>query len=105
MNLGQKRYFHALCTVLAASGMKWGGRQRSAKDWKVLLISAHAAATQQEPGEVVEGLEGELVNLLHMRESTIDMPEGRGASLIEYALALCHTKGIKVPPRPAREVA
>jgi hypothetical protein len=95
----QRKLFHRLCSLIADSGMKWAGRARSATDWKVLLISAHAAARQEDPGEIVEGLEGEVVNLVLMRESTIDMPVQRAASLIDYTLALCHTHGIRVPAR------
>jgi hypothetical protein len=103
MTAEQRKLFHRLCTLIADSGMKWGGRQRSATDWKVLLVSAHAAATQQEPGVVEEGLEGELVNVLLMRESTVTMPQGRASSLIDYTLSLCHTHRIAVPARPTRQ--
>jgi hypothetical protein len=82
----QRKLFHRLCSLIADSGMKWAGR-------------AHAAARQEDPGEIVEGLEGEVVNLVLMRESTIDMPVQRAASLIDYTLALCHTHGIRVPAR------
>ena len=45
-------------------------------------MSAHAVATGQ-PGEVIQGLEGELVAI---RESTAKMSKERASSLIEYAL-------------------
>lgn len=80
-SLDQNALFHALCGELA--GRAWAGKPRSAVEWKVLLVSGHAVATQQG-AEVVEGLEGELVNL---RESTAGMSTSRMSSLIEYAQA------------------
>ena len=61
------------------------GKPRTAKEWKVLLVSGHAVATKEET-EVVPGLEGEFINI---RESTALMSVRRGASLIEYSLAFC----------------
>jgi hypothetical protein len=66
------------------------GKPRKKDVWKVLLISAHAAATD-EGSEVVPGLEGEFVNI---RESSALMSVRRAASLITYALAYCDTNGI-----------
>jgi hypothetical protein len=99
----QRKFFRALCGLIAESGMKWGGRQRSAQDWCVLLISAHAAAQGEEVGEILEGLEGEVVNLMLMREPSMQMSQGRASSLIDYVLALAHTHRIKVPARAGRE--
>jgi hypothetical protein len=82
---GQNRKFHALCGDLARSGLKWMGKPRDAKQWKVLLVSGHAVATKEET-EVIPGLEGEFINV---RESTALMTVKRGASLIEYTLAFC----------------
>jgi hypothetical protein len=81
----QNRKFHALCGDLERSGLKWMGKPRDAKQWKVLLVSGHAIATKQEV-EVIPGLEGEYINV---RESTALMSVVRGASLIEYTLAFC----------------
>ena len=57
---------------------------------KVLLVSAHAMATRRE-SEVVEGFEGEPVQL---RESTAQMSKERLSSLLEYSIAFCATHGI-----------
>ena len=81
----QNAKFHAICSDLARSGVEWMGKRRTAEQWKVLLVSAHAVATK-EGSEIVPGLEGEFVNL---RESTASMSKRRGSSLIEYALAFC----------------
>lgn len=82
-NLEQNAKFHAQCTELAKSGREWMGKRRTASEWKVLLVSGHATATQQG-AEMVPGLEGEFVNL---RESTASMSRSRISSLIEYAQA------------------
>lgn len=81
----QNAKFHAICTDLARSGIEWGGKRRTAAQWKVLLVSGHATATK-EGAEMVPGLEGEFVNI---RESTAAMSVRRSSSLIEYALAFC----------------
>jgi len=86
----QNAHFHAICTDLARSDVKWAGKPRSAEQWKVLLVSGHAVATKQG-AEMVPGLEGEFVNL---RESTAMMSKARGSSLIEYALAFAAEHGV-----------
>jgi len=80
-NTEQNAKFHAMCRELA--GKVWGGKVRSALEWKVLLVSGHAIATG-EPQNMTVGLEGEVVNL---RESTAAMSIKRMASLIEYTQA------------------
>jgi len=82
-NLEQSALFHAICADLAKSGLEWFGKRRSPEDWKVLLISGHAAATGNG-AEVIPGLEKELVAI---RESTARMTKARMTSLIEYAQA------------------
>ena len=79
----QSAIFHAICTDISKSGMEWAGKVRSKDEWKILLISAHAVATGR-PGEVIQGLEGELVAI---RESTTRMSKERASSLIEFSLA------------------
>lgn len=88
----QNAMFHAICSDMEKSGHKFAGKPRKAATWKVLLISAHAAATD-EGNEVVPGLEGEFVNI---RESTALMSVKRAGSLITYALAYCDTNGIEL---------
>jgi len=86
----QNAMFHAICGDIAKSGHLFTGKPRKPEVWKVLLISAHAAATD-EGSEVVPGLEGEFVNI---RESSALMSVRRAASLITYTLAYCDTNGI-----------
>jgi hypothetical protein len=83
--LAENAKFHAICSDIAKSSFQWAGKKRTAAQWKVLLVSAHAVATK-ESAEMVPGLEGEYVNL---RESTALMSVKRAASLIEYAIAFC----------------
>ncbi len=87
----QNRIFHALCGDIARSGIEWGGKKRTADEWKVLLISGHSVATKQF-GEIVPGLEGEFVSI---RESSAKMTKARANSLIEYTLAFCAAKDVK----------
>jgi hypothetical protein len=91
-NSDQNAKFHAICSDIAKSEMVWCGKRRSAEQWKVLLVSAHATATR-EGSEMVPGLEGEFVNI---RESTALMSVKRSASLIEYALAFCADNDIRL---------
>src|SRR4051812_2790179 len=63
----QNRRFHAMVGDIARAGIPWAGKTRSAEEWKVLLVSGHAAATKDGSGDIVPGLESEFVNL---REST-----------------------------------
>ena len=91
-SLDQNAKFHAICSDIAQSKTEWAGKPRTAAQWKVLLVSGHAKATDEE-FDLVPGLENEFVNL---RESTALMTKKRGASLIEYALAFCAMNGIRL---------
>ena len=91
----QNAKFHAICSDIASSGFKWAGKPRTAAQWKVLLVSAHAIATQ-EGAEIIPGLESEFVNL---RESTALMSVKRGSSLIEYAVAWCASNNVRLTAR------
>ena len=88
----QNAKFHALCGDIAKSKFVWMGKERTAEQWKVLLVSGHAVATK-EGSEIVAGLEGEFINL---RESTALMTKARGSSLIEYAISWAVQNGIKI---------
>lgn len=90
-SLDMNAKFHALCADLAKSGLEWAGRQHTLEEWKVLLVSGHAAATKEAEVEIVIGLEGELVNI---RESTAQMSVRRGSSLIEYSVCFCALHGV-----------
>jgi hypothetical protein len=91
-SLDQNAKFHALCSDLARQCVEWAGMPRTAEEWKVLLVSGHAAATGLG-AELVRGLEGEFVML---RESTAAMSRARGSSLIEYAMAWCAQNNVKL---------
>lgn len=86
----QSAHFHAICNDISKSGMKWAGKKRTAQEWKRLLVSAHAVATE-EPSEFVAGIEGEVVNV---RESTALMSVRRASSLIEYSIAFATSNGV-----------
>ena len=45
-SLSQNAHFHALCSDVAAAGIPWAGKKRTAAEWKVLLVSGHAMATK-----------------------------------------------------------
>lgn len=79
------RKFHKLCGDIEKSGQKFDGRTFSKDEWKNLLVSGHAVATKEHT-ELVDGLEGEIVNI---RESTARMGTRRMASLVEYTAAYC----------------
>jgi hypothetical protein len=91
-NAEQNAKFHALCTDLAKSGVQWAGKPRTAAQWKVLMVSGHAMATN-EGAEIIPGVEGEFVNI---RESTALMSKRRGSSLIEYTVAFLATHGVEM---------
>ena len=81
----QNAKLHALLSDLARSPVQWFGKRRKMEEWKVLMISAHAVATDNK-GEVIPGIEGEMVAI---RESSAGMSVRRAASLIEYITAFC----------------
>lgn len=91
-SLEQSAHFHALCNDIAKARVKWAGKVRNAAEWKRLLVSAHAVATE-EPSEFVPGLEREIVNV---RESTALMSVKRASSLIEYTLAWCAANEVPI---------
>ena len=87
----QNAKFHAMCGDFEKSGLHWMGKPRTAKQWKVLLVSGHAIATKEET-EVIPGLEGEFINI---RESTALMSIARSSSLIEYSIAFGAQNGVR----------
>lgn len=91
-SIEQNAKFHAICSDISRTQMKWAGKRRTADEWKVLLVSGHTAATKGDV-EIVPGIEGEFVNI---RESTARMSVSRASSLIEYTLAFCATNGIEL---------
>lgn len=91
-SLDQNAKLHAILSDLANSQVKWAKKRRTLDEWKALMISAHAVATDN-PGEVIPGIEGEFVAI---RESSASMGVARAASLIEYVLAFCVTNGVEL---------
>ena len=91
-SLDQNAFFHSICGDLAKSKHPWFGKPRDADEWKVLLVSGHGKATDNA-GEVIPGLEGEMVAI---RESTASMSVARAASLLEYSIAYCTAHGIEL---------
>lgn len=92
-SLDQGAMFHAICGDIAKSGFRWDGCERTAEEWKCLLIAAHAVATGR-PADVVPNLEdGSPVQL---RESTAAMSKARATSLIDYCIAWATANGIKL---------
>lgn len=90
--LPQNKIFHALCTDISKSPIEWMGCRRTAEEWKVLLVSGHAVATGRA-SDLVQGLEGELVQL---RESTATMSKPRSTSLIDYTIAWATSHGVRL---------
>jgi hypothetical protein len=88
----QNDFFHAICSDLAKSKLPFFGKPRDAAAWKILLVSAHAKATD-DAGEVLPGIEGEMVAI---RESTASMSVRRAASLLEYSIAYCAQNGVEL---------
>ena len=80
--LEQSAKFHAMCTDVSKQ-CKYAGTKRSVQQWKLIFISGHSVATNQQ-AECVPGIEGEFINL---RESSADMGVKRLSSVIEYMLA------------------
>jgi NinB protein len=89
-SLDQNAKFHAMCSDLERAGTLWAGKPRNAEAWKVLLVSGHAVATNQE-SNLTLGIENEVVNL---RESTASMTVARSSSLIEYTQAFMAMQGV-----------
>lgn len=82
-----RRGFHAMAGDCARQAT-FAGRRMSPQQWKTLLISGHAVASNQE-SELISGLEHELVDI---RESTAQMSGRRLSSCCEYTRAWgdCH---------------
>lgn len=88
----QNAKFHATCGDVAKCA-EFGGKRITAQQWKTLFISGHAIATGLG-AEIVDGLEGEMVNI---RESSASMSSSRMSSVIEYQEAWIYQKGILLP--------
>lgn len=91
-SLSANAKFHAICREIAEKAT-FGGEQLSEQDWKVLLISGHAAEVDKQGiGRIVKGLANEYVQL---RERSRYMDPSRMNSLIEYAYAIGSQRGVK----------
>jgi uncharacterized protein YicC (UPF0701 family) len=82
----QSRKFHALRDSIVKSGHTLNGHTYTEIEWKRILKSGHAIATNAET-KLIRGIEGEIIDLCD--ESLSDMGVRRTASLIEYTLAYC----------------
>lgn len=89
-SLDQNSLLHAMCGEIAKQ-VEYMGKKRTAIQWKALLISGHATATNL-PAEIVPGIEGEWVNI---RESSASMSVARMTSLIEYIHAWGAENGVQ----------
>ena len=87
----QNAKFHAMLSDVAKQ-KKWMNRELTPIQWKTLIISAHATATNQR-SDIVAGLENEYVNI---RESSAQMSVARMNSLIEYVNAWCAMNDVKI---------
>ena len=83
---------HAMWLDIERSGVKWMGKERTAAQWKVLMVSGHAVATGVGV-EMIAGLEGEVCNV---REETSKMSNKRASSLAEYTIAWCAQNGVRL---------
>jgi hypothetical protein len=87
----QNALLHGLFGEIAKQA-EFNGKRLTPTQWKTLLISAHSIATGRGV-EMVEGLEGEPVNL---RESSAQMGIKRLNSLIEYINSWCVENDIRI---------
>ncbi len=86
----QSERFHAMCGDVAKQA-EWMGKRRTKDQWKFIMVSGHAVATNIGT-EIIPGIEGEFINI---RESTAQMSVKRMSSLIEYVSAWGAENGIK----------
>lgn len=87
----QNALLHQLFSKLSKNA-RFNGEKKSLSEWKTLMVSGHAVATQGE-GAITRGLEGEPVML---RESTARMSKARLASLVEYVTAWAELNGVEI---------
>ncbi len=92
----QNAALHRLLQAIVKARFKWAGRTWGIDDWRTLMVSAHAKATNR-PGEIVPGIEGEFVAL---RRSTTRMSVAEVSSLIDYVSAWCAQNGIDTDGDP-----
>jgi len=83
-SLEQNALLHKLLSEMSKR-KEFGGKKRTAEQWKLIMVSGHSIATGRA-AEVVPGIEGEFLNL---RESTASMSVSRLSSLVEYVQAWC----------------
>jgi hypothetical protein len=86
----QNALLHKLLSEIAKR-KEFGGKKRTAEQWKLIMVSGHSIATGRA-AEVVPGLEGEFLNL---RESTASMSVKRLSSLVEYVQAWSAENGVE----------
>jgi len=87
----QNKKWHAMLRDIAEQA-EFAGQKWSEDDWKVLILSGHAAEAGKGIGKIVTGLAGELVQL---RERSSWMNRERMQSLIEYTYAEGTERGVR----------
>lgn len=87
----QENKFHGMCRDLAAQQIQWAGKPRSAEEWKVLVKSALHHLRNGEV-EVVEGMEGEVVELV---KSASGWTRKDYSEAIEYLFAFGAEHGVR----------
>lgn len=90
-SLDQNALLHAICQEVAKQ-MQWNGIKRDYLQWKLLFVSGHFIATQDEV-DLDRGLEGEIINF---RESTAKMNKERFNSLLDYIHDWCAENGVRL---------
>jgi hypothetical protein len=88
--LPQNAKLHAMLDEIAAQSTL-NGRTLTNKEWKIVMISGHAIATNEDV-DLICGIEGEWCNL---RESSASMSVERTTSLIEYIAAWAAQNGVR----------
>ena len=89
-NLEQNARLHAMLADIVKAKTIWDGETHDIEFWKGLVVSGWAIATKAE-GQVVRGIEGEIVLI---RRSTASMTKKELTSLLDYLEAFMAKRGI-----------
>ena len=89
-NLEQNARLHAMLADIVKARTVWDGETHDIEFWKGLVVSGWAIATKAE-GQVVRGIEGEIVLI---RRSTASMTKKELTSLLDYLEAFMVKRGI-----------
>ena len=89
-NLEQNARLHAMLADIVKAKTVWDGSTHDIEFWKGLVVSGWAIATKAE-GQVVRGIEGEIVLI---RRSTTSMTKKELTSLLDYLEAFMSKREI-----------